>query len=157
MGSIDDVTWQVLTLMLTVAGVAASWVLWRRRGPASGLRGVAVSLLPVAALLTGTWRLVWEIGDAIGSWAVRFAFSPVVWLGVAVAGVSVVLFLVSSAMRSRGIGADRPAVRSKKRAGQTGDKTADPALTSGADRPVAQAPDDDLAEIEAILKKRGIS
>ncbi len=153
MGAIDDVTWQILTVLLTGMGLAASWVLWRKRGAASGLRGVALSLLPVAALLTGTWRLVWEIGDAIGSWAVGFVFSPVVWLGVAVAGVSAVLFVVGSAMRTRGTRADKPAVESKKRGAQ-----GNPALTSGADRPVAKtAIDDDLAEIEAILKKRGIS
>ncbi len=153
MGAIDDVTWQILTVLLTGMGLAASWVLWRKRGAASGLRGVALSLLPVAALLTGTWRLVWEIGDAIGSWAGGFVFSPVVWLGVAVAGVSAVLFVVGSAMRTRGTRADKPAVESKKRGAQ-----GNPALTSGADRPVAKtAIDDDLAEIEAILKKRGIS
>ena len=153
MGAIDDMTWQVLTVLLTGMGLAASWVLWRKRGAASGLRGVALSLLPVAALLTGTWRLVWEIGDAIGSWAVGFVFSPVVWLGVAVAGVSAVMFVVGSAMRTRGTRADKPAVESKKRGAQ-----GNPALTSGADRPVAKtAIDDDLAEIEAILKKRGIS
>jgi len=152
-GAIDDMTWQVLTVLLTGMGLAASWVLWRKRGAASGLRGVALSLLPVAALLTGTWRLVWEIGDAIGSWAVGFVFSPVVWLGVAVAGVSAVMFVVGSAMRTRGTRADKPAVESKKRGAQ-----GNPALTSGADRPVAKtAIDDDLAEIEAILKKRGIS
>ena len=153
MGSIDDVSWQVLTVLLTGVGLAVSCALWRRRGAAAGLRGVAVSLLPVAALLTGTWRLVWEIGDAIGSWAVRFVFSPVVWLGVAVAGMSAILFAVGTAMHKRGAGAHEPAGRSHKRRGQ-----GEPARASGAGRPVAKAAvDDDLAEIEAILKKRGIS
>lgn len=150
MGSIDDVTWQVLTVLLTVLGLVTSGLLWRRRGPASGLRGVAWSLLPVAALLTGTWRLIWEIGDAIVSWSVRFVFSPVVWLGVAVAGASAALFVVASMMRRHG-GESQPAV-----AGSS-EKAPGPALTSGGERPAKASVDDDLAEIEAILKKRGIS
>lgn len=150
MGSIDNVTWQVLTVLLTVMGLLTSALLWRRRGPASGVRGVAWSLLPVAALLTGTWRLIWEIGDAVVSWAVRFVFSPLVWLGVGVAGISVVLFFVAAAMRSRGIG-------SKPRTVASPGKAADPALTTGGERPAAAPVDDDLADIEAILKRRGIS
>jgi len=149
-GSIDDVSFQVLTVVLTVLGLVVSGLLWRRRGPASGLRGVAWSLLPVAALLTGTWRLIWEIGDAIVSWAVRFVFSPVVWLGLAAAGASAALFVVASLMRRHGSQAP-PAV-----AGSS-EKASDPALTSGGDRPAKASVDDDLAEIEAILKKRGIS
>ncbi len=149
MGSIDDVTWQVLTVVLTAFGLVTSALLWRRRGPASGIRGVAWSLLPLAALLTGTWRLVWEIGDAVLSWAVRFAFSPVVWLGIAVAGVSAALFATSSVMRRRGLG-----MRGRGSAKRS-------AVTTGAERPAAEAPakksaDDEMAEIEAILKKRGI-
>ena len=42
-----------------------------------------------AAGLTGTLRLIWQIGDSIVSWAVRLVFSPVVWLGLVVAGVAV--------------------------------------------------------------------
>lgn len=151
MGSIDNVTWQVLTVLLTVMGFAASALLWRRRGPASGVRGVAWSLLPVAALLTGTWRLVWEIGDAVVSWAVRFVFSPIVWLGVSVAGISLVLFVAAAAMRSRNIG-------SKPRAVRPSGTSSGAAITSGGERRVAKEPvEDDLADIEAILKRRGIS
>lgn len=149
MGPIDDVTWQVLTVVLTLLGLVTSVVLWRRRGAASGVRGVAWSLLPLAALLTGTWRLLWEIGDAVVSWGVRFVFSPMVWLGVSIAGVSLVLFVAAAAMRHRGVGTQPRAVRSsegrKTKAVTTGAKGSDPAL------------DDELADIEAILKRRGIT
>src|SRR3954463_5952329 len=104
----DATTWQAFGLTLTVVGLLLSLVAWRRRGPASGLRGVAWSLLPAAAGLTGTLRLLWEIGDSVASWAARLVFSPIVWVGVVLAGVSAVLFVVSGSMRSRGVGARRP-------------------------------------------------
>lgn len=158
MGSIDEVTWQVLTVLLTLLGLVGSVLLWRARGPASGLRGVAWSLLPVAFLLTGTWRLVWEIGDAVSSWAVRFVFSPVVWLGIAVAGTSVALFFVAARLRTRGHGATSGRSRrtSKLESGQ-GAASLPPAGSKPAATLQNKSVDDDMAEIEAILKKRGIS
>ena len=104
MDGIDSSTWQALGVTLSVVGLLLSVLLWRRRGPASGLRAVAWSLLPAAAGLTGTLRLAWNLGDEVASWAVRLVFSPVVWAGIVLAGVSVVLFGVSAAMRSRGVG-----------------------------------------------------
>lgn len=139
-GSLDNVTWQALTAILTLMGLIASGLLWRMRGAASGLRMLAIALLPMAAYLTGTLRLLWEIGDAVVSWAVRFAFSPFVWLGIVVAGVSAVLFTVSSAMRRRGLGTRR-------------------LLTSSSHAPAKQKsesePESD--DIEEILRRHGIS
>jgi heme exporter protein D len=149
--SLDNVVFQALTVVLTLSGLVASGLLWRARGAASGLRMLGIALLPVAAYLTGTLRLIWEIGDAVASWAIRFAFSPLVWLGIAVAGVSVLLFVVSSAMRRRGRGVHGNAAEQRRR-------TADPSLPAGSSRPPATAPgSEDLDDIEAILRKHGIS
>jgi hypothetical protein len=110
-------------------------------------------LLPLAAGLTRTLHLVSSIGGDIASWAAHLVFSPIVWAGVAVAGVSVVLFGVSGAMRSRGLGRG------------AGTKKAE-AVGPRASRPPAKAPkgsskpsiaEDDMDDIEAILKKHGIS
>ncbi|HET6624912.1 MAG TPA: hypothetical protein VFG63_00850 [Nocardioidaceae bacterium] len=174
MGAIDTVVFQALTVVLTLIGLVTSGVLWRSRGPASGLRMLAISLLPAAAYLTGTLRLLWEIGDAVLSWAVRFAFSPFVWLGIVIAGVSAVLFAVGSAMRRRGIGTQG---RAPRQSGRTERRT----LPADSGRTAAQGPregsrqgragqggsgqgragqgeqTDDLADIEAILRKHGIS
>ena len=148
---IDATTWRAIGITLSVIGLFISLLLWRRRGAASGIRGAAWSLLPAAAGLTGTLRLIWQIGDSIVSWAVRLVFSPVVWLGVALAGVSLVLFAVSAAMRSRGVGTKRvapadsgkqlPRERSAPKA-----KKAEPAVQ-----------DKDMDDIEEILRKHGIS
>lgn len=151
----DDVTWQVLAAVLTISGLGLSALAWKRRGAASGIRGVAWSLLPLAALLTGTLRLLWEIGDAVTTWAVRLVFSPFVWLGIVVAGVSATLFVVSSFMRSRGVGR-RSGSRGQVRSGKA--KQELPSASHGAGQPAgSSAGDDDLADIEAILKKHGIS
>ena len=56
---------------------------------------------PLAAALMGLLRVVWEVADSVSSWAVRLVFSPVVWAGVVVAGVSVVLFVVSVSCAGR--------------------------------------------------------
>jgi hypothetical protein len=142
--SIDASTWQALGLVLTVVGLLLSVLLWKRRGPASGLRGVAWSLLPLAAGLTGTLRLVWDIGESIVTWATRLVFSPIVWIGVATAGVSLALFAVSAAMRARGIGSSQTA-RARQLPPQRSSKKAEPAVQ-----------DKDMDDIEAILRKHGI-
>jgi hypothetical protein len=157
-GVIDASTWQALGITLSMLGLVVSFVLWRVRGPAAGLRGVAWSLLPAAAGLTGTLKLLWEIGDSVVNWAVRLVFSPVVWLGIILAGVSVVLFGVSAAMRSRGLGGGAGArepgkVDSKRSTG--GEKALPAERRSRKAQPAVK--DDDMDDIEAILKKHGIS
>src|SRR5690242_6518065 len=102
--TIDSTTWAALALTLTIIGAALSWVAWRRRGLAAGIRGLAWTLVPVAAYLTGTLKLAVNVVNDVTSWATRLVFSPAVWLGVIVAGGSAVLFVVSGLMRSRGIG-----------------------------------------------------
>lgn len=149
----NDITWQLTNgLILTAVGLAISALLWRRRGPASGIKGVAWSLLPLAAALTGTLSLLWSIGDSIVNWAVRLVFSPVVWLGIMVAGVSVVLFGVSSVMNKRGVGTRG------RRPKQVGSKEETKHALPRQSGPAAESDgDDDLADIESILKKHGIS
>jgi hypothetical protein len=168
---LDSATWQALGLVLTVAGLAMSALVWSRRGPASGLRAVAWSLLPLAAGLTGVLKLAWEIADSVVSWATRLVFSPVVWLGLVVAGVSLVLFVVSGMMRRRGAGGSRKPVASGKAAsgkGASGKGASDKGATAGAlprrrSAPEAKPPQagggkasDDMDEIEEILRRHGI-
>src|SRR3978361_1341801 len=102
--TIDSSTWAALALTLTIIGAALTWVAWRRRGLAAGVRGAAWTLVPVAAWLTGTLTLAVTILNDVGSWATRLVFSPTVWVGIIVAGGSAALFVVSGLMKSRGIG-----------------------------------------------------
>jgi len=144
----DNATWQALGLTLTIAGLAVSALVWVRRGPVSGLRGVAWSLLPLAAGLTGVLRLGWEITDAVVGWAGRLVFSPVVWLGLVVAAVSAVLFVVTG-FAARRRAAKAPAAPAAVTPGP------DPATRARA--PKGAAVDPDLADIEELLRRRGIS
>lgn len=164
--SLDQTTWTALALTLTVVGGALSWVAYRRRGLAAGLKGVALSLLPLAALLTGTLRLLVAVGGEVSSWATRLVLSPVVWSGVALAGVAVVLWVLAGMLAARGIGVSGRAAEKAVRKGERARRQVGTAPAAGAPapaRPTAggggakQAPrDDDMDEIEAILKKHGI-
>lgn len=163
--TVDSTTWAALALVLTILGAALTWVAWRRRGLAAGLRGLAWTLVPVAAWLTGTLKLAANILDDVINWATRLVFSPTVWLGIVVAGVAVVLWVVSGALRSRGIGT-RGRVRAPGGAKQVpaapsdGQSGAQPAAPSGRKPPKRKAKDDDdlddMDDIEAILKRHGI-
>jgi hypothetical protein len=157
---VDDVTWGALTLTLTTVGGFYTWWAYKNRGATPAMRGLALTLLPAAAWLTGTLRMFTRIADAISDWALHLAFSPKVWLGVILAGLSVALFLVSGFLRNRGIGGATPR--------RTDAVTS--TVTSTGPRPKAlpranQPPgplDDSIGgglddEIAAILKRRGIS
>ena len=144
----SEATWAALTATLTLLGAIWTVYAFRNRGVASGLRGAGFTLLPAAAYTTGTLEMFTEIGQSVLDWATSLVFSPIVWAGVVLTGLSVVLFMVSGAMRERGIGgpAGVGAAPERERKGLGRARQSEPAVV-----------DDDLADIEAILRKRGIS
>jgi len=101
MSTYDKIAWLPLCGGLTGVGLVLSYLAMRRRGIGSGLRGAAWSLLPVAAYLTGAIEMFWKMGVAIGDFATGFVFSPKVWSGIVVAGVSALLFVASGPLRRR--------------------------------------------------------
>ena len=101
MSTYDKIAWLPLCGGVTGLGLILSYLVMRRRGLGSGLRGAAWSLLPLAAYLTGAIQMFWKMGAAIGDFAKGFAFSPEVWSGIILAGLAVVLFTVSGPLRSR--------------------------------------------------------
>ena len=158
--TIDSSTWAALALVLTLLGAAYSWVSWRRSGVAAGIRGLAWTLIPVAAWLTGTLKLAVSIVEDVSSWATRLVFSPTVWAGIILAAGSAGLFVLSGLMRSRGIGvrgkaAQKMGERATRKAERVQAKGAAPAVSQ---KPRARQSDDldDMDDIEAILKKHGI-
>jgi hypothetical protein len=140
---VDDAAWAALTLSLTVAGGIWTWFAFRNRGLASGTRALGFTLLPLAAYLTKTLQMFTGIAGEIGDWATHLVFSPVVWMGVVLAGVGVLLITVSGRLRGRAVEPGR-------------DQAALPAANPGRKGKPAVAEDDDMAEIEALLRKRGI-
>ena len=174
MSTYNQIAWLPLCAGLTGLGLVLSYLAMRRRGPGAGLRGVAWSLLPIAAYLTGSIEMFWKMGVAVGDFAKGFVFSPRVWSGIALAGLAVVLFVVSGPLRRRRVnrGQDKPAAES--RAG--GRTLTQPAAATGgqlATRPPAAGTagaaartrkgksaaddDDDMKDIEDILRRHGIT
>lgn len=158
----DAASWGALAVALSILGGIITWYRWRKHGLPSLLRGTAWSLLPIAAWLTGVLELVANISGQVSSWAVHLVFSPVVWIGICLAGVSVVLFGASAFLRERQLN------RAEKAAGG--------AVGGGGPRQVPQAPAkgstdakggkagkgqpdpalEGMDDIEAILRKHGI-
>jgi hypothetical protein len=184
--SYSSIAWLPLAAGLTVLGLILSYAVLRRSGVRPALRVVAVSLLPIAAYLTGAIEMFWKIGVAIGQFGTGFAFSTTKWVGIGVTGLAIALFLAAGGREVRRAARDK---RKAARGRQDGDaevtaadgrrdalagssaaatravpatrasvpatrKTEAPAKAS---RKAAQpADDDDLKDIEDILRKRGI-
>jgi hypothetical protein len=153
---VDEATWAALAAALTVAGAIWTWIAFRRRGAANGLRALGFTLLPAAAYLTGTLEMLTEITGSVTDWATSLVFNPLTWTGVGLAGLSVVLWVVSGVLRDRQLARGRKGGAAVEPGTQApaGRRTELPTSSSrGSSGPVV---DDDMAEIEALLKKRGI-
>ncbi|MGD0555384.1 MAG: cellulose synthase [Streptosporangiaceae bacterium] len=187
MSTYNSIAWLPLCAGLSGLGLVLSYLAGRKRGLRSFLRGAAWSLLPIAAYLTGSIEMFWKIGSAIGSFATAFVFSPRVWSGIAVAGLAAVLFIASGGRRRRRARVGRQAKDGVTGTGSAGASGGQPALDAGqgsaattvavpATRPGAAQPagtgsdgkakrgkggaaqgDDDMKEIEEILRKHGIN
>ena len=179
----NSIAWLPLTAGLTAIGMILSYYAYRRRGLRSALRWAAVSLLPIAAYLTGSIEMFWKIGTAIGDFATAFVFSPMKWAGIGVAGLIAVLFFATSGRERRKAArqaakqkAERKAAESPASsaalasAGATASLPTATSATPAAGKPepgkntpakgsrkAARTPvDDDMKDIEEILRKRGI-
>lgn len=142
-------TWGALTLTLTLLAGLYTWFAFRRRGVVAGLRGMGITLIPVVLLLTDTLKTLGRIGDAIGDWALQLAFSPATWLGFILAGVSVTCFVAAGFLAQRGVGGRRAK-----------DNVGAPPKNRGlskSGRGDAAPVDAEFAEIEALLRQRGIT
>jgi hypothetical protein len=175
MSTYNSIAWLPLCAGLTGLGLVASWFAYRRRGLGSGLRGVAWSLLPLAIYLTGSIEMFWKIGTAIGDFAASFVLSPKVWSGVGVAALAALLFVVSGPAKRRrrrrtaaeadatrpAAGAEPGAAGQPGQPGQekaAGSRRARKSLEPAPARAAKSGPaDDDMREVEEILRRRGIN
>ena len=150
-----------LCVGLTLLGVIATGVAWRRGNKGRVVQGVGLALAPIALYFSGLLRLLWDAIVAIGNWASKIILSPAVWFGLSLLALCLVLWVVGGIVARRS-----PAAKSKAVAKADG-KQALPAQSSKAQSSKAQttsgktnrnAPpiDDEMAEIEALLKSRGI-
>ena len=164
-----------LCVGLTLLGIIATGIAWRRGNKGRVVQGVGLALAPVALYFSGLLRLLWDAVVAVGTWASRIILSPAVWFGLGLLGLCIVLWVVGAIVARR-----FPSKRKQKGvAPGSADRSSTPAV-SGASQSsngrgvVGQAPahkgsagkgrkaapaapvDEDLAEIEALLKSRGI-
>jgi hypothetical protein len=182
--SYSSIAWLPLAAGLTILGLVLSYLAYRRRGLRPALMGTAFSLLPIAAYLTGAIEMLWKVGAAIGQFGTGFVFSPSKWAGIGVTGLAVALFLAAGGrQRRRAARESRRAARAGRR-DEAGAPAAPPALAKArtapgtqilpverepvpADRATASAAakrsrkgappeDDDMKDIEDILRKRGL-
>src|SRR6201993_644804 len=126
MSTYDKIAWLPLCGGLTGLGLVLSYLAMRRRGLGTGLRWAAWSLLPMAAYLTGSIEMFWKMGVAVGDFAKGFVFSPKVWAGIALAGLAVVLFVVSGPMRRRRVDRGQDKQGAEAGAGGRGARAAPP-------------------------------
>ncbi|MFG3405295.1 hypothetical protein [Streptomyces sp. NPDC048142] len=154
---------------VSAAGLGIAAVTAYRKRFLAATRIAAYSLVPVGLVLTG-----------VVEWVAGIAFSPSVWLGFGVLGLSWLLFMTTRAIerRSGTTRAERKAARAAGRNEAVAPAASAPSLGAGdaagpasaAAKPQPQsqpkpkpkkkqeaaAPGEDFSDIEAILKKHGI-
>ncbi|MCM0622156.1 hypothetical protein [Nocardioides bruguierae] len=157
----DDVAWLALCTALTVLGAIATWVAFRRRGAAAGLRLAGLTLLVPAAYLTRTLKMFTRIVDAVADWVLTLVLVPTVWAGIVLAGLAVVLLVASSALRARQLSRAGATPAPRGRAARRGGDAPAGAVGAGAAGSSSAggsggSGDAEMDEIEALLRKRGI-
>ena len=158
-----------ICVAVSALGLVWSWRIWRRNGAAKGMRAVAWSLLPLAAYLTSAVGLLGRMVNAVVIFAGSFVFSPKTWAGVIVVLIAALLFLSSGGIplvnrRGRKAKKRRKAEESGPASVPAGHQATGAGKAVEARKPAGKkaavpggADDDDMSDIEEILRKRGIS
>ena len=170
------------TIALTLLALAGALVAHQRgRGPRAVMTGIGLALIPVGLWITGVMDLVVNGITSIIRWLNRTPMDVQRWIGIAVVGLGVLLVIAALAVRPRtkdearavrearrqpAVGAGRsrdvsPTTGRPGEAASAGTRTTTTGTGSTAPatrtQPKAAAVSDEDAEIEAILKKRGIT
>ena len=140
-----------LCVGLALLGIIATGIAWRRGNKGRVIQGIALALAPTALYFSGLLRLLWNGVVAVGSWASKIIFSPTVWFGLALLALCLVLWVVG------GVAARRSTAK-KATASKSSATGSLPGATAGGRKTKQPAPpiDEEMAEIEALLKSRGI-
>lgn len=140
-------------MSLSIALLALAPLAWRRLGARRGLRWLAVAIVPAGLAMSGLAVMLGRIGLAVGRFFTGFVFSPFVWAGLALLGGAVALEFAARAMTARGMGGAPAGGTPEKRPAQPGQIEPSRTVPASKRPPV----DDDMADIEELLRRRGIT
>jgi hypothetical protein len=142
-----------LCVGLTLLGIIATGLAWRRGNKGRVIQGIALALVPIGLYFSGLLRLLWNGIAAVGNWASEIIFTPAIWFGLALLGLCVVLWIVGGIVARR-VTAKKSRAASSSAAGSLAATTA--TGRKGGSKQPAPPIDEEMAEIEALLKSRGI-
>jgi hypothetical protein len=159
-----------ICVAVTALGLVWSYRIWRKDGVHRGMRAIAWSLIPLAAYLVGAVGLIGRLVNAVVIFAGSLVFSPKTYAGAIVVIVAVLLFILSGGLplakerkaRKRRK-AEKAAARAQRDSGQPAaaagreSKAVEPRRTGAKAAVPGGGSDDDMSDIEEILRKRGIS
>jgi hypothetical protein len=157
-----------ICVAVTALGLVWSYRIWRKDGVHRGMRAIAWSLIPLAAYLVGAVGLIGRLVNAVVIFAGSLVFSPKTYAGVIVVIVAVLLFLLSGGLPLAKERKARKRRKAEKAAARAQRDSGQPAAAAGRETKAVEprkhkAPvpggksDDDMSDIEEILRKRGIS
>ena len=157
-----------ICVAVTALGLVWSYRIWRKDGVHRGMRAIAWSLIPLAAYLVGAVGLIGRLVNAVVIFAGSLVFSPKTYAGVIVVIVAVLLFLLSGGLPLAKERKARKRRKEEKAAARAQRDSGQPAAAAGRETKAVEprkhkAPvpggksDDDMSDIEEILRKRGIS
>lgn len=156
-----------ICLMTVIAAITAG-LYARHRNTKTLVAGIGLVVLPLGLYLTGLMRLIYNGVLSIIDWAQRTVWDDTMSWGAGLIGLGLVLLVVAALLKSnprpRVARAKTPAVAEKRdqptpSVTTAGGKPAQaqPNPTAGKPAPAKQAGlDPEDAEIEALLRKRGI-
>lgn len=158
----DDAAWLLACGGLTALGVVWAVLTYRRKGWSSALRVFGWALIPISLWLTGLSQLIWVAAVEVTRTAGNLVFSVKAWIGIALFFVSFVLlggvgYVRRRRARGKGEGGEDAAGQPKAaKAKATKAKAPDAKPSKAVEKGKPDDGLDDLSDIEAILKKRGI-
>ena len=149
----------IITIFLMALVVAVTAGLWARsRGARPMVGGIGLLLVPLGLYMLGVTRLAYNGVISLIDWAQRTVWTQTMTWGAVLAGVGVLLFVVSRFIKTaphHNRAEKRPATQ------QSAGRPATPVVA--ATRPVAPSTDTkpaaktaEDAEVEDILRKRGL-
>lgn len=159
----------VVAGVLTLVFVVITALIWSRAQVKTVFWWLGLTLLPLGVYFLGLGPAVTGAWETLGAWAAGLQLTPMVWAGIALAGLSALLMFGSRLIPSESrkdrraaaktardkreaTGGSRPAVASRP----TAQPTSAPARPA-AQRPQASGGDAEFDEIAELLRKRGIN